>query len=175
MPTQQQRRESYRAFLKAHVSKEEVQKAQSEVAAIRYDPVKWEAVLDFIEQDFYAMVIAKPEEALIPFECLTLEQREEFVHRYGDEQLEATPESFLFACREVAGGKEAHDALLAQYALEQRRLEQDAFNFFDMFSQGRSLGKLPKPEYVMAIATVLLERGGAGLTWLKVRETPVAD
>lgn len=167
MPTAQQLRDSYKEFLKRNVSREEVQKAMAKVAQLKADPIAWEATLDFIEQDFYGMVVEKVDPEMVPFECLTLEMKEAFVRTYGDQSLEATPEAFLFACREIAGGKEAHDALVSQFELEQRRAEQDAFNFFDMFSQGRSLGKLPKPEYVLAVATVIIERGNAGLKWLQ--------
>lgn len=164
-PERRQRNE-WRALLKARISREEVQAAQAEIAAkIQYNPEKWEAFLDFIEQDFYEMVVPKFDPDLAPFDALPLEMREKYVEIYGDEK-PATPDVLRFQCAELAGGTENMARLLSQYDLEIKRGQQEAFAFFDMFSQGRNLGKLPKPDYVIAFLHVVMKRGDDFLGWL---------
>lgn len=167
-PKRRQRNE-YRLDIRRAVSQEEIEGARSQIAAgITFDPEKWEAFLDFVEQDFYGLVTPKFDPETAAFDCLPLPERERFVERYGEEPLDATPEAFLFACRDIAGGTEAHDRYMAQYELEVKRGQQEAFAFFDMFSQGRNLGKLPPPTYVISLIFAVIRRGNDFLRWLGV-------
>lgn len=177
MADPKQQRERHRAFILAHISRSDLEKARAEAAMkgpLTYNELKYEALLDVIELDAYDLMIPKRDPSMDCFECLSPEQREEYVQKFGGQEgsgEQVSQEAFEFQCREIAGGAETHARLMSEYDLAFKESQSRAFGFFDMFSQGRSLGRLPQPKELLAFCRVMEKRISAAMDWLEVRTT----